>query len=571
MKSDLSSIEITKNKRILEIMHQFANQLMEVTEEQEIYQIQSAAMSQLIPGVFSIITKLQPNDMNFRIMGSSGFENYFGMIEKLIGKDPHTIDFPFQDLTEEEQRQFNARILYHFKEGIFELVHGRISKLICKAIEKMLDISDVYGMGFSVENKYFGGIVLFITKPMKLSGAVTDEVKLAIENIANQASTLIQRLRDRDALKKNEEILQNANLQIETLIENSSSGYLFEDSNRKIIKVNKALCNLLKIPDPDLIIGMYCNGVYNEYSGLFDNPQKFVADIEKLFAENKAVFNEELHLKDGRVFERDFVPIRNSTITGYLWQYRDISIRKMNEKKLQEQTALLHELNQTKDKFFTIIAHDLKGPFGSILGITELLVKEYDSLTEEDRIESIRLLDRSSHNTYKLVENLLEWARLQRGNVDVKKEKLFLKDLVNESVEPCLTSAAKKDQTVVINIKENFDVIADENSIKTIIRNLLNNAIKYTPNGGLIHVDAIQNGQLIEVSIQDNGIGMSLAIKEKLFRIEESQSRMGTNNEVGTGLGLILCKDIIAKNGGKIWVESELGKGSIFTFSIPLN
>lgn len=571
MEMNPTSFDVQKNRVILEIMHQFANQLMDVTEEKEIYQILSTTIAQLIPGVFSIVTKLQSDDMNFRIMDNSGFDTYFSAIEKLLGKDPYSIDFPYQDLTEEEQKGFNARTIYHFQDGIFELVHGRINKLICHAIEKLLSISDVYAMGFCVEKKYFGGIVLFVTKSMKAADLMNDEVKLAIENITNQASTLIQRLRDRDALKKNEEILQNANLQIESLIENSSSGYLFEDINRKVIKVNKAFCSLFNISDPAKIIGKDCVGGCHEFSVLFHDPDRFVSGIENLFAENKAVFNDELYLLDGRVIERDFVPTKNGTVTGYLWQYRDISIRKSNEKKLQEQTELLHELNTTKDKFFTIIAHDLKGPFGSILGITELLVKEYHSLTEDDRIESIRLLDRSANNTYKLLENLLEWARLQRGNVDVKKERLLLNDLVHESVEPCLTIAAKKELTVCLNLETNYTVFADENSIKTIIRNLLTNAIKYTPNGGLIHVDAIQNGQFIEVSIKDNGIGMSPAIREKLFRIEESQSRMGTNCEAGTGLGLILCKDILAKNNGNIWVESEKGKGSVFTFSIPLN
>ena len=274
---------------------------------------------------------------------------------------------------------------------------------------------------------------------------------------------------------------------------------------------------------------------------------------------------------DGRVLERDFIPIKNGTIRGYLWQYRDISLRKQNGKKLREQTELLHELNQTKDKFFAIIAHDLKGPFSSILGITELLVKEYQNLSEEDRMESIQLLDKSANNTFKLLDNLLEWARIQRGYKDVKKEELHLNDLIPESIELLLPVAATKGIKVRINIKQNCSVFADENSIRTIIRNLFSNAIKYTSGGGLIQINAFPNGQQVDVSIKDTGIGMSPDVLGKLFRIEESQSRIGTDNESGTGLGLILCKDIIHKNGGSIWAESEVGKGSVFTFSIPQN
>jgi signal transduction histidine kinase len=144
-------------------------------------------------------------------------------------------------------------------------------------------------------------------------------------------------------------------------------------------------------------------------------------------------------------------------------------------------------------------------------------------------------------------------------------------DLINESIVPSLPNAAQKKITVVKNIENHILVKADNNSIKTIIRNLFNNAIKYTPNGGLVEFNAIRNGNSVEVSITDTGIGMSPKTISKLFKIEESQSRLGTNNESGTGLGLILCKDIITKNNGKIWVESEPGKGSVFKFSIPIN
>jgi len=560
-----------KKRQILEIMHQVATQLLDATEERQIYRIMSDAINQILPGAFLIITKLQPDDMNFRIMENSGFDMYFNAIEKILGKDPYSMDFPFQDLTDEEREGFDNREIHHFAGGIHDLVHGRINKLICKAIETMLSVADVYAMGFCVDKKYFGGIVLFVTESLVKSGAMDEDAILAIENIINQSSTLIQRLRDRTRLKQNEETLININLQIETLIENSSSGYLFEGASRKILKVNRAFCNIFNITDTDMIVGFDCKDACRKYSVLFDEPETFVNDVERLLDENKALFNQELNMRNGRVLERDFVPIVNGTITGYLWQYRDITERKLTEKKLKEQTELLHELNSTKDKFLTIMAHDLKGPFNSILGLTELLLAEYESISEDERLSYINLLYKSSNSTYKLLENLLEWARLQRGHIEIQPEELNLVDLINESIEPSLTNAAQKEITIIKNIENHISVKADDNSIKTIIRNLFNNAIKYTPNGGLVEFNAFRNGDNIEVSIADTGIGMSPKTISKLFKIEESQSRLGTNNESGTGLGLILCKDIIAKNDGKIWVESEPGKGSVFKFSIPVN
>lgn len=571
MEMPQARIDSHKKRQILEIMHQVATQLLDVTEEYQIYRIMNHAINQILPDAFLIITKLQPDDMNFRIMENSGFDMYFNAIEKILGKDPYLMDFPFQDLTNEEREGFDNREIYHFSGGIHDVVHGRINKLICKAIESMLSVADVYAMGFCVDKKYFGGIVLFVTESLVKSGAMNEDAKLAIENIVNQSSTLIQRLRDRATLKQNEETLININLQIETLIENSTSGYLFEDVSRKILKANRAFCTIFNITDTDMIVGFDCKDACRKYSVLFDEPETFVNDVERLLDENKALFNQELHMCSGRVLERDFVPIIDSTITGYLWQYRDITERKLTEKKLKEQTELLHELNCTKDKFLTILAHDLKGPFNSILGLTELLLAEYENITEDERLSYINLLNKSSNSTYKLLENLLEWARLQRGHIEIQPEELNLIDLINESIEPSLANATQKEITVIKNIGNHISVKADDNSIKTIIRNLFNNAIKYTPNGGLVEFNAFRNGNNIEVSITDTGIGMSPKTISKLFKIDESHSRLGTNNESGTGLGLILCKDIIAKNDGKIWVESEIGKGSVFKFSIPAN
>lgn len=558
------------NRSILEAIHQVSCQLLHVKEEREVYHIMSKAIQKILPGILFAVTKLQHDDMNFRIMESSGFDKYLYAIKKIIGKDPFTIDFPFEDLTEEQLQAIESRKIHHFPGGIYDMVNGKLNKILCKAIEKMIGITDVYAMTLCVENKYFGGIILFIPTSLKESGHINDEALKAIETISYHSSALIQRLRDHADLKKNEEILLQTNLQIETLIENSSSGYVFEDVSRKILNVNSTFCTMLHIPSTEMIIGMDCKIVCRTFADFFKDSENFVIEVEKLINENKATFNQELIMCDGRVLERDFVPIKNNKFAGFLWQFRDITQHKQIELKLKEKTEQLKELNSTKDKFFSIIAHDLKSPFNSILGFSNLLATEYNDLNEDQRLDYIKLVNSSSNSAFKLLEHLLEWARLQRGLIGIQKEVLNLRELVNESTEPYLSNAFKKEISVVNNIPENILITADANSIKTVIRNLFNNAIKYTPNGGLVEFSALQIGNITEVSIKDTGIGMGQSTISKLFRIEESQSRPGTNNETGTGLGLIICKELITKNDGNIWVESELGKGTVFKFSIPI-
>ncbi|MDP2338559.1 MAG: PAS domain-containing sensor histidine kinase [Bacteroidota bacterium] len=509
--------------------------------------------------------------MNFRIMESFGFEKYFKAIKKLVGKDPFTIDFPFEDLSNEKLEAFDSRKIYHFPGGIYDLVNGKLNKISCMAIEKMLGIADVCAISFCMEKRYFGGISLFIPASIIKSGYMNYEDELAIETISNQASTVIQRLRDRAALKNNEDTLVKSNLQIETLFENSSSGYVFEDVSRKVLNVNKAFSNMLGIPSAEMIIGMDCKIVCLKYASLFKDSENFVADVEKLIRENKATFNQELIMCDGRVLERDFIPIKNDKIAGFLWQFRDMTERKQIELKLKEQTEQLKELNSTKDKFFSILAHDLIGPFSSILGLSELLSTEYGNLTEDQRLSYFSMLHNSSNSTYKLLENLLEWARLQRGHIEIRKEVLDFRELVNDGIEPCMSNAIIKGITVTNKVTENMMINVENYSLKTVIRNLFNNAIKYTHSGGFIEISAFQNESDIEVSIKDTGLGMSQDTISKLFRIDENQSRLGTNDEKGTGLGLIICKELIAINNGNIWVESEFNIGTTFKFSIPIN
>jgi signal transduction histidine kinase len=236
---------------------------------------------------------------------------------------------------------------------------------------------------------------------------------------------------------------------------------------------------------------------------------------------------------------------------------------------LEDLNKNLIELNVTKDKFFSIIAHDLKNPLGSFKSVTELLAESYNELSDEDKIDFVHLLRDSSKNIYSLLENLLEWSSAQRGSIPFNLIEINLKLITIEIIKLLTPSAEKKFITIKNNISALIIIEADVNMLKTIIRNLISNAIKFTPENGIITLDSFLDDNNCLISISDTGIGMNRKTQDKLFRIDAQTTTLGTNEETGTGLGLILCQEFVEKHGGKIWVESEEEKGSTFYFSLP--
>lgn len=241
--------------------------------------------------------------------------------------------------------------------------------------------------------------------------------------------------------------------------------------------------------------------------------------------------------------------------------------------EIKELAESLDELNATKDKFFSIIAHDLKSPFSSIFGLSESLLEEHNSMDDGARQIFIERLYNSSKKIYKLLENLLTWAQIQRGAIQIKPEPFKICDLINGIKMLLSESINKKNLKIEMHCADKCKIWADKNMIETIIRNLLSNAIKFTPTGGQITISAEINRGFDTpraiFSIKDTGIGIPSNIKENLFNPTKNESTPGTEKETGTGLGLLLCKEFVEKHGGNIWLESELGEGSIFHFTIP--
>jgi signal transduction histidine kinase len=243
-------------------------------------------------------------------------------------------------------------------------------------------------------------------------------------------------------------------------------------------------------------------------------------------------------------------------------------LRRIND-MVTTQNEALRELNSTKDKFFSIIGHDLKGPLNSLTSFSQLLINHTASLTEEEIRTIAKDLDKSLKNLYELLENLLGWAGSQTGRLEFLPVNFNISRVIRENIRLLSKAAMNKRIKLELIADESLEVFADTNSVKTVIRNLLSNAIKFTRETGVISIYVDEWKDSIEIGIHDTGVGMSKEVMEKIFDISSKHTTLGTNKEKGTGLGLILCKEFVERNHGKLIVESEPGQGSTFKFTLP--
>ncbi len=341
---------------------------------------------------------------------------------------------------------------------------------------------------------------------------------------------------------------------------------LIDGKTGKIIEINKVSEQLLGYK-PEELIGSHFNILFE--SNTESETEELINDI-KIYG--PVLSYRKVIKKDGSVRLMDMTINTVKYLDDHLilTNLRDAQDRAKAEDELKRFSLQLSELNKTKDKFFSIIAHDLKNPFNSLLGFSELLTTDYDELTDEEKrlyIDEIRKVSKSS---YQLLDNLLNWARAQTGKIQYIPDEFDLNYLVNEVKNLINPQAVTKNIDIRVDIEKNLTIFADDDLLTTVIRNLLTNAIKYSNPFSNIEVRGYNTGNNEAVlSITDHGIGISDSYKDKLFNIDRGESRAGTMNEKGTGLGLILCKEFIELNKGKIWFENNIGGGSTFFITIP--
>ncbi len=371
--------------------------------------------------------------------------------------------------------------------------------------------------------------------------------------------------------KKAEKAIEYERYLLHMLMDNIPDTIYFKDKDCKFIRINKAQVKALGALNEKEALGKSDFDFFDKESAL-----KSFNDEMKIFKTGRPIINQEEKIsrpgKPLKWYSATKVPIYDDfgNITGLVGISRDITNLKENEETLREYSEELKELNATKDRFMSIIAHDLKSPFGTLLGFLELMKEDFDEIDKDELKSFISMSHESARKIFNLLHNLLEWAYMQKGQIKFEPINVPIKSLVDESVEILTARAKEKNISIINNVDNSIYVKVDKSMIQTVIRNIVNNALKFTKDSGSIIITTKDHGSdMVEITITDTGVGMTDDDKNKLFKLDSHLTTKGTQGETGTGLGLIICKEMVEKNNGKIWVESELGKGTSFCFTVP--
>ncbi len=484
-----------------------------------------------------------------------------------INKEKQTINIPFIS-GEESEEEFPAEKsmtahLINTNKPI--LIYSKdIDLLIKKDIVKQIGpMSKVWlGVPLRVNDVAIGAIVVqsydnenaFIQSDIELLEFVESHISLAIQRKKIHQETLISK-----------QILRN-------VLDNIPINVFWKDTDSNFLGVNAISLKEMELENESDVIGKSDFDFYDK-----NDAEKYRADEVAIMLSGKTKLNyEEGHIRKGkkRYYVSNKLPIfdENKNVIGIVGTSEDITERKRTQMELEKLSRELKIQNESKNKFFSIISHDLINPISGIIGFSELLKESYSDLDSEKIKKYSTIINKSANYTLSLLHDLLEWSRVQVGSIAPNKEIFKLSDLVTHNIAGVSSLAFSKNISLISNFHQKLSVYADKKMVSTITRNLLANAIKFTPKGGTITILSKEirsdNKKMIETTIADTGIGMSEDNVRNLFKIEHNYRSAGTENEAGTGLGLVLCKEFIEKNNGTIKVISKENVGSRFSFTL---
>jgi PAS domain S-box-containing protein len=424
----------------------------------------------------------------------------------------------------------------------------------------------------ALDRGFASSIVIPLIDQIKVIGALNiyskepdPFTKAEIELLSDIAADLvhgINTLRLRNSEKVALEMLTASEKKLWSVLHATQESIYMFDREGKFLLSNAIGLKRLNNIEADKLIGHH----FSEFMTDELAKQRQIM-FDKVLQSGKPV--EFIDERKGITFHHNFFPVFDRNEVSYIVVYSvDITQRVEYENALEEKNLELQEINATKDKFFSIIAHDMKNPFISLLGASEMLYENVSRYDKKRIKELSKILNDSAKSGYNMLLNLLEWARSQAGSMVFTPEPINLKELIDKNLLYLYDTASAKEINLNFTVDDQIELFADRNMLNSILRNLVNNALKFTPRGGLVTVGSTIKNNSQVIFVKDTGVGIANSDFEKLFRKDIKYSHPGTDHEIGTGLGLLLCQEFVEKHGGKIWVESTVGIGSTFYFSI---
>jgi PAS domain S-box-containing protein len=455
------------------------------------------------------------------------------------------------------------------------LLENQTKSATNKFLETYINYSDFYAiLPIQWEQKTVGFWILTAnTENQVAENQYTQQIKLAeftLKQAIEKTEIKSQCEQTNQQLQKQSEKLHLETLLFDALLEHSSDHVYFKDLESRFIRSSRAQSKLFKLNHPDAAIGKTDFDFFSKEhaQAAWDDEQRIINEGISISKEEKETWPD----KPNSWVSTTKAPLRdyNGKIIGTFGISRNITDRVEQEQIIVQQNEELTELNKHKDKLMSIIAHDLRSPFNAFLGLTEILDKQLSSMSPQEIQHMATTIKNSATRIYDLLSNLLEWTRLQRGQIRVTKVEFLLNDVVKQCTEALQEMALDKKIELRTNVAEDFTVLADPNMLQIIIQNLLTNALKFTPERGNVNVKASKTSSgESHITISDTGIGIPETIIDHLFQFDGHTNRPGTRGETSTGLGLLICKEFAEKQGARLWVESRVEKGSSFHLIIP--
>jgi PAS domain S-box-containing protein len=498
------------------------------------------------------------------------------------------VDITKRKVAEEALRKSEQKLKYHFENSPLAVVEWDTNYYIInwsKEAERIFGwkSEEVAGKRIDTLNLIYEEDIPIVNDAMeRLSGGKENTVvstnrnytksgniiesiwynSVLLDNNGQMASTM-SLVADITERKKAEEALHRSEENLRIFLDATQESLYMFDINGAILAANSTTLTKLQRSSSEVIGHNFSEFIPEDVA------KSRMAYLSEVVKTGRQVQFEDI--RNDTAFEHNFFPVfQDEKVIGVVSFSRDITVRNKMEEALKMREEQLKELNATKDKFFNIVAHDLKNPFTSLLGSTELLYENIHLLDSEKIRKLAQIMNDSAKSGYAILMNLLDWSRSQTGLIKLNPEKINLKTLIDKNISNLELYSVNKQIKIYSLAKEDFFVFADMNMINTVLRNLLSNGVKFTRKNGKVTVAAATTENEVTISVKDTGIGISDENIKKLFRIDTKFQLPGTDNEQGTGLGLKLCKEFVEKLGGKIWVESVENKGSNFKFSIPV-